>query len=104
MKATEICTRAAELVGGPRDREHGAKISNFQNIAAVWNGILRAAGKHTDPPLDAHDVGCLLEGMKIARRYSGAFNVDDYTDAAGYAGCAGEIRAAEERAIDDEKT
>ncbi len=43
-------------------------------------------------PLDAHDVANLMEGMKIARRYSGSFNVDDYIDGAGYAAVAGEIK------------
>ena len=33
----------------------------------------------------------MLETFKIARRYSGSHNVDDYVDGAGYAGCAGEI-------------
>jgi hypothetical protein len=33
----------------------------------------------------------MLEALKIARRYSGAHNIDDYIDGAGYAGCAGEI-------------
>jgi hypothetical protein len=33
-----------------------------------------------------------MESMKIARRYTGAFNVDDYIDGAGYAACAGEVK------------
>jgi hypothetical protein len=35
-----------------------------------------------------------MELFKIARRHSGSYNADDYVDAAGYAGCAGEIAAA----------
>jgi hypothetical protein len=35
----------------------------------------------------------MMEALKIARRYSGAFNPDDYLDGAGYAGVAYEIKA-----------
>lgn len=95
MKASEIASRAADLVSGDRERQHGDKTENHEKIAAVWNGILTAAGKPPLAPLDAHDVATLMEGMKIARRYTGSFNPDDYIDGAGYASVAGEIRAAQ---------
>lgn len=93
MKAAEIATKAAELIGGDRERTHGDKTINHHKIAAVWNGILTAAGKAGNLPLDAHDVANLMEGLKIARRYLGSFNADDYIDGAGYASVAGEIAA-----------
>lgn len=99
MKAAEIATLAAGLVGGDREKTHGNKYQNHAAIAAVWNGILTAAGKPTQQPLNAHDVANLMEGLKIARRYLGAYNADDYIDGAGYAAVAGEI-AAEQEAID----
>ena len=92
MKASDIATRAAELVSSERAHTHGDKLANHQKIAAVWNGILTASGK-AGQPLDAHDVANLMEGLKIARRYTGAFNIDDYLDGCGYAACAGEIAA-----------
>jgi hypothetical protein len=67
MRAVEIAQKAANLVGGDRDRQHGQK------------------------PLDAHDVGVMMVCMKLARTQSGAVNPDDYVDACGYAACAGEI-------------
>jgi hypothetical protein len=91
MKANEIASKAAELVGGDREKTHGDKTANHNKIAAVWNGILVAAGKDPKQPLNAHDVANLMEGLKIARRYSGSFNADDYIDGAGYAAVAGEI-------------
>ena len=97
MRAAEITTKATELVGGDRERQHGNKLKNHANIAAVWNGILQAAGKLPATPLNAHDVANLMEGLKIARRYLGAFNPDDYVDAAGYAAVSGEIAAEQER-------
>jgi hypothetical protein len=39
----------------------------------------------------------MMEGMKIARRYHGAFNIDDYVDSAGYAAVAGQIMAEKRR-------
>lgn len=94
--ASSICTEAARLVGGNRAVAHGDPAINFRNTAHLWNGFLAVKRQRdgADAPLNAHDVGCLLELLKIARRYCGSFNIDDYVDAAGYAGCAGEIAAA----------
>lgn len=92
MKASEVCNAAAAIVQGDRERTHGDKEQNHACIAAVWNGILEArriGGK--SEKLDALDVANLMEGLKIARRYSGAHNDDDYIDGAGYAAVAGEI-------------
>lgn len=100
MRATEIAAKAAELTGGDREKQHGNKLQNHANIAAVWNGILLAAGKLPATPLNAHDVANMMEGLKIARRYAGSFNLEDYIDGAGYAAVAGEI-AAEQQRIDD---
>ncbi len=98
IKATAIAARAAQLVGDNRQSTHGDMLKGFERIATIWNGILTAAGKAPARPLDAHDVANLMEGLKIARRYGGSFNLDDYVDGAGYAAVAGEIR----RRLDDE--
>lgn len=94
MTAADILDTAAGLVSGDRDRSHGAKHRNFANIAALWSAYLMI---RADPkaPLTAADVGHMMAIMKIARTQSGAFNIDDYTDCAGYAACAGEIRSRE---------
>lgn len=89
-RAVDIAGKAASLVGGDRDRQHGAKHDNFRRIAGVWNAWL-AIRKDPSAPLDAHDVGCMMALMKLARTQSGALNVDDYVDACGYAACAGEV-------------
>lgn len=90
VRATEIAAKAADLVGGDRDRQHGAKEDNFHRIATGWNAWLRI---RRDPaaPLTAHDVGAMMVLMKLARTQSGALNMDDYVDACGYAACAGEV-------------
>lgn len=112
LTATEICAEAAKLVGGDRSVSHGDKTVNFQNTADAWNALLRAkvrqsmtqspagydekAKQHMAlvPTLTALDVANMLEAFKIARRYSGTHNIDDYVDGAGYAGCGGEIADA----------
>lgn len=93
MNAAEIAAKASDLVGGDRAKQHGDKAENFNRIAAIWNGTLTAAGVTLSRPLDGHDVCNLMETMKVARRYTGSFNVDDYIDGAGYAACAGEVLA-----------
>lgn len=97
LTAEQVAMKAAELVSGERQRTHGDKRANHACIAAVWNGILEArqiSGRHD--PLDAHDVANLMEGLKIARRYTGSFNPDDYIDGAGYAAVAIECVSPQE--------
>jgi len=90
MKSEEIAKRAASLVGGDRKASHGNKLINHTNIAILWNALLTIIG---DRPLNPHDVCNLMELLKVARRYSGKTNDDDYIDGAGYAALAGEIKA-----------
>jgi hypothetical protein len=90
--AAEILTRAASLVSGERDRQHGAKAQNFQNIANVWNALL---GDQITRPITAAQVGVLMAGLKLARTMSGSFNVDDAIDCAGYVACFAEIAQGE---------
>jgi hypothetical protein len=84
VHAKGILTKAADLVGGDREKTHGKKRENMENIAALWTGYL-------DVSVTALDVANMMVLMKIARTKSGSHNPDDYIDAAGYAGCAGEI-------------
>lgn len=89
-KAADIARKAAELVSGDRDRQHGQMRENFTRIAMLWNAYL---GTRKDPaaPLDAVDVGLMMNQLKVARTQSGAVNIDDFIDGAGYLACAGEI-------------
>jgi len=90
MKAHEVAARAAELVGGDREQQHGSKSKNFGNIAALWNAYL-SVRRQPEQPLDAVDIGHMMALMKIARTQSGGFNLDDYIDGAGYLACTGEV-------------
>ena len=90
MKASDILTRAAALVGGDRENTHGSKLRNHWNIATMWNAYL-SIRRESAGPLTALDAAHMMALLKIARTQLGAHNPDDYIDMAGYAGCAGEI-------------
>jgi hypothetical protein len=88
MKAGEVLAKAGAVVSGDRQATHGDKRRNHDNIASLWNGYLaiRAPG-----PLGALDVIHMMILLKVARTQAGSLNLDDYVDAAGYAGCAAEV-------------
>jgi hypothetical protein len=88
MKAHDIAGRASDLVGGERDRQHGSKVANFENIATLWQAYLDLVG---DRRLEGQDVAQMMVMLKIARTFTGEHNDDDFVDECGYAACAGEI-------------
>lgn len=114
MKASDICDRAAELVGGNRNEVHGDIHETHTNIAALWNAYLNSKvsdflhavlerGRNAadldvyihahEGIVDATDVALMQELVKIARTKTGRHNLDDYIDQAGYAGVAAECAA-----------
>ena len=100
MNADSICQKAASLVSGDREKQHGNKTLNHDNIAKLWQAYLKIRSDPTAPlnALDAAHMMCLL---KIARTQSGVVNPDDYIDLAGYAGVAGEIALNEPPVVVD---
>jgi hypothetical protein len=86
--ARSTLLRAADLVAGERDRQHGSKRQNFQNIADQWNAYL---GQRLVTLITPVDVGLMMALLKIARTKSGSHNPDDYIDGAGYLACSAEI-------------
>lgn len=90
MKCVDILNEAANLVGGDRAAQHGPKLQNHQNIADLWNGYL-ASKFLVKVELTPLDVTLMMVLLKIARTKSGAHNLDDYKDMAGYSAIAGEI-------------
>lgn len=87
-KAETICHKAGVLVSGDRAKQHGNKVENHQNIAALWNAYL---GWALVEPITAQNVAMMMALVKVARTKLGSHNLDDYIDLAGYAGVAGEI-------------
>ena len=95
MKAHEVCQKAAELVSNDRAKTHGNKLENHQNIANLWNQYLSAKFLGCNVELSATDIAILMILLKVARTTTGTFNIDDFIDIAGYAGCAAEIEQSE---------
>ena len=90
MKAHEILTQGASLVSGDREKQHGDKWRNLTNTAKLVQAYMEI---RRDPrlPLNALDIAWVNVLQKIARTQSGEHNPDNYVDAAGYCGCAGEV-------------
>lgn len=88
--AGRICEAAASLVAGDRNMSHGNTLESHANIAALWNAYL-GERLGVGRKITAKDAALMMALLKIARTKTGAHNLDDYTDLAGYAGCAGEI-------------
>lgn len=85
IHAAQILVNAARLITGDRNRQHGDVRENHGNIA-------RLRGAYLNRPLADHESAMLDAMMKLARTQAGAFNLDDYTDAAAYIAIAGALR------------
>src|SRR5690606_22815946 len=70
MTASEIATKAAEIMSGDRARTHGDKRKNHENIAALWNAFL-AIRREPAAPLSGSDVALMVGLLKIARTQLG---------------------------------
>lgn len=92
MKAGDFCRQAAEIVGGDRADAYGDILENHESIAAGWTAYL-ADKLRPGERITAEDEINLMEIMKVHRRKRGPYHPDNYTDGAGYAGCAGEVAA-----------
>lgn len=79
-----MCRRAAELVAGDRACQHGSALVTHSNIAALWSAFLGV-------PITAAQVALMMALLKVARTQTGAFNLDDFVDAAGYCSLAAEM-------------
>jgi hypothetical protein len=84
VQATDVCRRAADLVGGNRMRQHGDAQTVHARIAALWS-------VHSGHLITSHDVAIMMLLLKVARSAGGTFNPDNYVDAAAYAGIAAEL-------------
>ena len=90
MKSTEILDKTKNLLSEDREKSHGDKVLNHENIARLWSSYFQNKYKIAILVLP-EDVANLMTLLKIARTQAGKFNLDDYIDACGYAAIAGEI-------------
>lgn len=92
MKAGDILALAAELVTGDRQKSHGDKLRNHQNIATLWNAYFQIR-RDTNAPLTPGDVATMMALLKIARGELGEPNPDNPVDGAAYLAIRGELDA-----------
>jgi len=85
MISQEILEEANKLIGGNRNDDYGDKLTNHQNIAALWSIFLQKT-------MTPHDVAMCMALVKVARLMH-AHKKDSYLDLAAYAAIAGEIEA-----------
>jgi len=83
MTCKEILNDAKKLIGGSRQKDYGDKLTNHQNIAALWSVFLQVN-------ITAHDAAVCMALVKIARLMH-QHKKDSYIDLAAYASIAGEI-------------
>lgn len=80
---------ALKAISADRNATHGEPKDSFGAIAAFWK-VYDQFNKGQNG--DAHDVAMRQLLLKVARICVGSpANLDSYTDAAGYAGCAYEL-------------
>jgi hypothetical protein len=91
MTCKEILNDAKKLIGGSRQKDYGDKLTNHQNIAALWSIFLQ---KKITP----HDVAVCMALVKIARLMH-QHKKDSYIDLAAYASIAGEIEERTNRHV-----
>ena len=84
MKNSDILNIASQLVNNDRNDQHGDMTTNHINIAKLWSA-------YKGVEFTAHEVAVMMALLKIARTKIGKVNPDDYVDACGYLGIAGEV-------------
>ena len=86
MNNKPLLQRANELIGGDRQKDYGAKLQNFSQIAMLWQGTL-AAKLQPGMKITAEDITLCMIQVKIARLAKQPDHEDSILDVAGYAGC-----------------
>lgn len=91
----KVLRHAAELVTGDRNRSYGEPTQNFTDIATGWTVLLRGKLRE-DAVVDPGDTAAMMIWLKMVRRIA-SDSIDNWTDAAGYAGCGAEADIASGR-------
>tara|TARA_B100000768_G_scaffold158510_1_gene157120 strand:- start:1323 stop:1688 length:366 start_codon:yes stop_codon:yes gene_type:complete len=86
----DILDTAKEYVTKDRASDHGDMEDNFKMIADFWSTYL---GVDVKP----HDVGVMMNLLKVARIKSNPKHPDNWVDGAGYMACGGELASKRKR-------
>lgn len=107
MKAADMLTATAVLVGGQRAQDYGDKTQNHERIADLWNMWLKERqgiwekslnsfiqpmdGEGLPPFVSSYDVAMMMLLVKVARLMNSPGHQDSHIDIAGYASILEEI-------------
>ena len=97
--AGNLLRRAAEIVDGARNTQHGDKERSFACIADFWSVYLKHSGakhikrEHDRYAIDGADVAAMQVLLKLARSLYGEPIEDHFIDMAGYSAILGELEA-----------
>ena len=86
---SDVLALAKAVVTGDRAQTYGEAEDNFGLIAELWKPYLRGRGFDA-AKLNSTDVAMMMVLLKTARVSTGAYNLDNFVDIAGYAACGGE--------------
>ncbi len=86
----DILDTAKKYVTKDRASDHGDMEDNFKMIADFWSTYLGVDVK-------THDVGVMMNLLKVARIKSNPEHPDNWVDGAGYMACGGEIASKRKR-------
>jgi Domain of unknown function (DUF6378) len=102
MNRQEILKQIEEAVCKDRQTTHGKPEQSFQHIAAFWDLYLTTKAKVVGEPVsvEATDVASMMALMKIVRSIKSREHLDNWSDAAGYMICGGEIATEGNRVAD----
>lgn len=84
--APSFLAQADALIKGDRQQDYGDKLTNFTQIAMLWQGTL-AMKLPPGVTITPEDVALCMIQVKIARLAKSPDHVDSIKDVAGYAGC-----------------
>ena len=90
MTRAEILEQAKQIVCTDREETYGEPENNFSLIAALWSTYISRE-------ISPEDVAMMMVLLKIARIKTGKHKADNYIDLCGYASCAGELGARNDR-------
>jgi len=94
VKRGDCLFRALEVINGERQDQYGNPEDSFELVGRYWTVYLRSVGIVKDDPdieLDKREVAEMMALFKIARMSGQMLNKDNYIDAAGYIGIAGDM-------------
>ena len=88
--ALDLLNRAGNLITGSRKKKHGDFFENHKNISRMWSAYL---ANQLSKPLTPIQVLNMMALLKVARKETGEFDIDNTLDAIGYLALSGQLES-----------